>query len=156
MLILCFVCVPAKEGNVSFAVENLWTTFKDPDIDSWQLRHIRFRSRYAPVSNVDKEYLTNQTWHFTGERWHLGFPCWALYIDNGTAHETTTKYSLKPKVWYAKLDLYRLLVNIFVGTVAGLGLRSLYRLFQTMISKKKIFSSNFTQIKSFGRIANIK
>ena len=138
LLFVAFLCVPEKEGRVSFAVGNLWTTFQDPDIDGVQLQHIRFWSRYAPPPpDVEKEFRTGQTWHFTGQRWHLGFPCWAFYVDIGTVFEVTTKRYLEPKVWYAKLDFYRLFVNGWVALVAGLVLIGLYHLIRAESSKRE-------------------
>jgi hypothetical protein len=129
LLLVGFMCIPGKEGSVSFAVENLWTTFKDPDIDWPQLQHFRFRSRSAPIPNFGKD-------HFTGERWHFGFPCWAFYVDVGTVKNLDTKHSLEPKVWYAKLDLYRTLINGLVGLMAGFSLIGFYHFIRSKGLKK--------------------
>lgn len=136
-----FMCIHGKEGRVSFAIENLWTRFKDPDIDGPQLQHIRFRSHNAPVPSTGKGFLADEMLHFTGERWHFGFPCWAFYIDVGTVRDFGIKNSLEQKVWYAKLDIYRTLTNSAVGFVAGLSLISLYNLIRGKGLKKFRFRS---------------
>ena len=127
-----FMCMVKKEGRISFAVGNNWAASKFPD--EQPLRFIRLRSSEAP----DPE---EGLYHLEGQRWHSGFPCWALYIDAGTIRnvDASTIRDSGLNVWYAKLDIYKTLANWFIGFSMGIGCSLLQCLIRPQRAKKILY-----------------
>lgn len=100
------MCVPAKEGAISFSVENTWAA-SGPGPGESGARFVRFRSADAPHPGKERGSLV-------GNRWHFGFPCWAVYLDAGKEGYSGSD------IWYVKLDLVKALANlIFVVSIGA-------------------------------------
>jgi hypothetical protein len=113
------MCVPTNEGAISFSVENTWAA-SGPGPGESRVRFVRFRSSQAPRPEKERGFLV-------GNRWHFGFPCWAVYVDTGR-EQYSGLY-----IWYAKADLVRSLANLLF--VVPIGAACAWLL--SMIGKRK-------------------
>jgi len=89
-MLLGLMAIHGNEGYIRAHPENLFTSGGGHRIE------------YATWC---RPQLTGQ--FFEGNRWHFGFPCWALYLDVSTQSDA----------WYAKLDLPRFVANWLCATI---------------------------------------